>query len=59
MGYIKFKILVIIFLLFFALAAAIFFYSERENERQFNGTFVNGECVNGNIYQTEKESGFT
>ncbi|MCL2577813.1 MAG: hypothetical protein FWE27_07170 [Defluviitaleaceae bacterium] len=59
MRYMKIKILVIIGLLFFALAAALFFYATREQEREYNGMFVNGGFFNGNIYQTQEESGFT
>jgi hypothetical protein len=57
MRYIKLKILVILGVI--AIATAIFLYAMREHqEREFNGTFVNGG-FNGNLHQAKEESGFT
>jgi uncharacterized protein YxeA len=56
----KIKILVILFLLIFAIGAAIFFYATRQQEREFSGTFVKEEGgTHGNIHQAKEKSGFT
>ncbi|MDR0271739.1 MAG: hypothetical protein LBI27_00270 [Clostridiales bacterium] len=53
MKYIKFKILVIILLLFAVLAVAVYFFSPRNEEREMNGMFVRG--ANGYLHQAEEE----
>ena len=51
--YIKTRILVTIILLLVAilLVAAIFMHDATPEEREFSGTFVTGEKINGHLYQ--------